>query len=151
MADASDNVVVGTTLSFNPSALLVLAARAPARVDEPEATSLAGALSLRAGRCDTIATTLTASGQGPGQSCSDCALACTRLLCENGIARLVDRASAALDADADRASLLIAATGRGVVGEQAELQSLDGSWVGALDAADHTSELGGDLSAVGAY
>ena len=151
MADASDNVVVGTTLSFNPSALLVLAARAPARMDEPEATSLAGALSLRAGRCDTIASTLTARGQVPGQSCAACALDCTRLLCEGGIARLVARASAALDADVDRASLRIAATGSAVVGEQAELQSLDGSWVGALDAADHTSELGGQLSAVGAY
>jgi hypothetical protein len=151
MADASDNVVVGTTLSFNPSALLVLAARAPASMDEPEATSLAGALSLRAGRCDTIAATLTASGQGPGQSCADCTLDCTRALCESGIERLVARASAALDADADRASLLIAATGLAAVGEQAELQSLDGSWVGALDAADHTSELGGELSAAGAY
>jgi hypothetical protein len=150
-ADASDNVVVGTTLRFNPSALLVLAALAPARMDEPGATSLAGALSLRAGRCDTIATTLTARGQVPGQSCAACALDCTRELCEGGIARLVARASAALDADADRASLRIAATGLAVVGEQAELTSLDGSWLGALDAADHTSELGGELSAVGAY
>jgi hypothetical protein len=148
MADAHDKVVLGTTFGFNPAALLVLAARDPAVADEPEATTLEGALAARDGRCETVTTTLTTNGQGIDQSCLPCDAACTRLLCERGLARLVARASAAL---ADGAELRIAATGSAEVGDEAELQALEGTWVGDLDAADTPSKLSGALSAEGDY
>jgi len=65
------------------------------------------------------------------------------------MARLVARASAALSEDL--AELQLAATGLAEVGEQAELQALIGSWVGALDAAGQASELAGELEAEGVY
>jgi hypothetical protein len=147
-ADADDKVVLGATLSFNPGALLVLAAREPAVADESDATALEGALALHRGRCDTVTATLTANGQGIDQSCLPCDVGCTRLLCERGLARLVGRASSSL---AGEAELRIAATGAAKVGEQAELQALEGTWVGDLDAADTPSELSGALSAEGDY
>jgi hypothetical protein len=148
MADAHDNVVLGATLGFNPAALLLLAAEEPALADEPDAESLEGALALRGGRCDTVTATLTANGQGVDQSCLPCDIACTRELCERGLARLVGRAA---DALVDGAELRLAATGVAEVGDQAELQTLVGTWVGDLDAADMPAELSGDMDAEGDY
>lgn len=149
MADAHDNVVLGASIRFNPGALLVLAAEDSATSAEPGATSVAQALALRDGRCDTVTATLTTNGQGVDQSCLPCGVACTRALCERAMGRLVLRASNAL-AD-DLAELRIAATGVAEVGDEAELEALTGSWVGALDAADRASELGGDVEASGDY
>jgi hypothetical protein len=69
------------------------------------------------------------------------------LLCLRGLERLVVRASNALDVE--RAELRLAATGAAEVGDQAELRALEGSWVGALDAANRSSELAGELLADG--
>jgi hypothetical protein len=146
-ADAHDNVSLGATIEFNPAALLVQSAADPAMNDVPEASSVAQALAIRGERCDTVTAALVARGQGPGQSCLGCDADCTRLLCERGLERLVVRASKALDAEP--ATLRVAATGSAEVGEQAELRTLDGSWVGALDAANRSSELTGELSAEG--
>jgi hypothetical protein len=143
-ADAHDNVVLGATLGFNPAALLLLAAEEPALADEPDADSLEGALALRRGRCDTVTATLTTNGQGVDQSCLPCDVACTRSLCERALARLVSRAS---DALADGATLRFAATGLAEVGDQAELRTLVGTWVGNLDAADMPAELSGEMEA----
>jgi hypothetical protein len=144
-ANARDNVTLGATIAFNPAALLVLAAGAPARSDESSASNVAEALALHGGRCQSVATSLTARGQAVGQSCVGCDEACTRMLCERGVARLVGRASDALALEP--AELRLAATGSAEVGEQAELETLDGSWVGALDAANRSSELAGELTA----
>jgi hypothetical protein len=144
-ADARDNVSLGATIEFNPAALLVLGAAEPATTDVPGASSVAEALALRGGRCDTVTAALVARGQGPGQSCLGCDAACTSMLCERGLERLVIRASDALAEEP--ATLRLAATGFAEVGEQAELRTLDGSWVGALDAANRASELAGDLEA----
>jgi hypothetical protein len=148
-ADARDNVTLGATIRFNPAALLVLGAAEPATSDVAEATSVAQALAIRGGRCDAVTTALVLRGQGPDQSCLGCDVACTRLLCERGLGRLVVRASNALDADSERAELRLAATGAAKVGDQAELRTLEGSWVGALDAANRSSELTGELAAEG--
>jgi hypothetical protein len=144
-ADADDKVSLGATIFFNPAALLVLSAREPATSDEPEASTVAETLALRGARCDTVTEVLTTHGQSVGQSCRGCDAACTRLLCEQGLDRLVSRAADAL-AD-DMAELRLAATGTAEVGTQAELRMLEGSWVGALDAANRSSDLAGDLSA----
>jgi hypothetical protein len=147
-ADAHDNVAFGGTLRFNPAALLVLAALEPALADEAGATTLEQALALRGERCEMVTATLTANGQGVDQSCLPCDVECTRELCERGLLRLVNRAVEAL---ADAAELQLAATGYAEVGEQAELETLEGSWVGNLDAANSPSELSGDVSAAGNY
>lgn len=146
-ADARDNVTLGATIDFNPAALLVLGAAEPATSDIPEATSVSQALAISGGRCDAVTAALVLRGQGPEQSCLGCDAACTRLLCERGLERLVVRAGNALDADTERAELRLAATGAAEVGDQAELRTLEGSWVGALDAANRSSELTGDLAA----
>jgi hypothetical protein len=148
-ADAGDNVVIGTTLSFNPSALLVLGARAPARAAVSGASTVASALALHDSRCATVATTLTSSGQGPGQSCTSCDLDCTRALCNRALSAIARRASSALASDP--AELRVGATGAAEVGEQAELQTLEGSWIGMMNAANTASEIGGALTARGAY
>jgi hypothetical protein len=148
-ADAHDNVVLGASIEFNPAALLVLAAEGPATSAEPRAASIAEALALRDGRCDTVTATLTSNGQGVDQSCLPCGIACTQGLCERAMGRLVLRASEALAGDL--AELRIAATGVAEVGDEAELEALSGSWVGALDAADRASELRGDVEASGDY
>ncbi|HEX6276959.1 MAG TPA: hypothetical protein VFZ53_28155 [Polyangiaceae bacterium] len=148
MADAHDNVVFGATLGFNPAALLLLAAEEPALTDEPDAESLEQALALHGGRCDTVTLTLTTNGQGVDQSCLPCDVDCTRLLCERGLARLVSRAS---DALVDGAELRLAATGVAEVGDQAELRTLVGTWVGDLDAADMPAEVSGEMEAEGDY
>jgi hypothetical protein len=144
-ADARDSVTLGATIDFNPAALLVLTARAPAKLDVPEASTVGDALALRGARCETVSATLIARGQAVGQSCLGCDADCTRLLCERGMERLVSRASGAL-AD-EPAALRLAATGAATVGDQAELETLDGSWVGALDAANRSSQLAGQLVA----
>jgi hypothetical protein len=143
-ADAHDNVSLGATFLFNPAALLVLSAREPATNDEPDASSLAEALALRGARCDAVTEVLTTHGQRVGESVVGCDAACTRQLCEEGLELLVTRAADAL-AD-EQAELRLAATGVAEVGSQAELRMLEGSWVGALDAANRSSELAGDLT-----
>jgi hypothetical protein len=143
-ADAHDNVALGATLEFNPAALLLLAAEEPALADEPSAASLDEALAYRDDRCDVVTATLTTNGQGIEQSCLDCDVECTRLLCQRGIARLVMQAFAELEGEAE---LRFAATGAAEVGDEAELVSLEGTWVGDLDAADMPSELSGMMSA----
>jgi hypothetical protein len=147
-ADAHDNVSLGATILFNPAAWLVLSAQDSATSDEPDASSVGEALALRGARCDAVTEVLTTHGQRVGESCVGCDVTCTRLLCEQGLELLVNRAANAL-AD-EQAELRLAATGAAEVGSQAELRALDGSWVGALDAANRSSELAGDLSAEGA-
>jgi hypothetical protein len=144
-ADPRDNVSLGTTIPFNPAALLVLTAEEPAIDDEPAASTLAEALALRGARCDTVTEVLTTHGQGLGLSCVACNAACTRALCERGLDQLVRRASSAL-AD-EPAELRLSAIGFAEVGSEAELRTLEGSWVGALDAANRSSDLAGDLAA----
>jgi hypothetical protein len=144
-ADPRDNVSLGATIPFNPAALLVLAAEEPATNAVPAGSTLAEALALRGARCDNVTQFLTTHGEGVGLSCVGCNAACTRALCERGLEALVSRASNAL-AD-EPAELRIAAIGSAEVGSEAELRVLDGSWVGALDAANRSSELAGDLAA----
>ena len=136
---------LGSIIEFNPAALLVLAAEEPATSDVPEASTLAQALTLRGARCDAVTEVLTSHGQGVGLSCVGCDATCTRRLCERGLEELVARAANAL-AD-DLAELQLVATGSAEVGNEAELRTLSGSWVGALDAANRASQLAGDLTA----
>jgi hypothetical protein len=148
-ADAADNVLIGTSFSFSAPALLVALAKQPAIAEVPASSSVAGALATLA-PCSQIADVLVEYGQadgvsytGCGANCS-CDLECTLALCEAGITSLVQRFA---DLDATQTSSIeIAATGRAVVGTNAELEGLsDGSWVGNLDVGSSAAQLSGSL------
>jgi hypothetical protein len=147
-ADAADQVLIGTDFTFSAPALLVALARRPATSEVPASMGVEDALSSLA-PCSQIAEVLVEFGQANGVSyagCDNacrCDLACTIALCEGGIASIV-QGIAALDANAT-SSGQIAATGHAIVGENAELAGLDGSWVGNLDIGGGTAQLTGSL------
>ena len=141
-ADAADNVLIGTGFSFSAPALLLSLAKGPATTEVPTSTSVDGALAALA-PCDAIAEVLVQYGQANGDSYTGCDLECTLALCEAGVGSLVER-FAALDPDAT-SSIDIAATGSAAVGRNAELEGLDGSWVGNLDVGSTAAQLTGSL------
>lgn len=147
-ADAADNVLIGTGFSFSAPALLIALAKEPAAAEVPESSSVDGAIATLA-PCSQIADVLVEYGQASGVSytgcdagCS-CDLECTRALCEAGVTSLVRR-FAELDPN-KTSSIEIAATGRAVVGTNAELEGLEGSWVGNLDVGSSAAQLTGSL------
>jgi hypothetical protein len=147
-ADAADKVLIGTDFTFSAPALLVALAKRPATSEVPTSTGVEDALSSLA-PCSQIAEVLVEFGQANGVSYTGCDtdcrcdLACTVALCEAGITSIV-RAIAALDEDGS-SSVQIAATGRAIVGANAELDGLDGSWVGNLDIEGGAAQLTGAL------
>lgn len=135
-----DDVFFGTTLSLDPSALLLGGAVAPATTEidgaETIAEALAGVLS-----CDAVATELVAHGTAASLTYPGCAESCARALCESALGTLVlEREEREEGADS---RLEIAASAAASVGAQAELEGFEGTWVGALILEDESTSIGG--------
>jgi hypothetical protein len=133
-AEPDDSVLVGLQLRFDPVGLVLGAATAPALAAETHAGGVGEALADSF--CDTVATVLVARGEAAKQSLIGCDLACTVELCGAGMAALLDAASAPAK---EPATLEIAVTGSGGVGDDANLTSLSGSWIGKLAVPDPTA------------
>jgi hypothetical protein len=130
----ADVVLVGMTLDFRPAQFLVASAREPAIAEHDGTESIGEALAALL-PCSAVAAALDES--------PDCAGDCASL-CQEGLELLVDRAAGA---PLELAKLVIAASGEVSVGSHAEIDALDGSWIGRLEYGDQTVDLGGDASA----
>ena len=127
-AATNDSVLIGMGMQFEPATLLLGAARAPALAEITDATSLAQALA-KAARCDVVADTLVSHGETADNSSGACDLACTKALCVKAVATLL--ATADLPSDTP-ATLDVALTAAGTVGDDAELVAFHGTWLGRL-------------------
>jgi hypothetical protein len=130
-AQADDTVLIGANVTFEPGALLLGAATAPAVREFPDVsdlTELTEALSL-ALPCKTVADTLVAYGESDKRSIAGCDQKCTEKLCRAGVSVLFSRTSEPAN---EAATLAIALTGGGGVGDDANLTALGGTWIGKL-------------------
>lgn len=139
-ADATDNVLVHLMLGFNPTALLVGAAQGAAVLEVDGAESVEEALAESV-PCGSVAETLVTYGSAS----LDCDAGCVEAACRDASAELVERAAAARAET--RASLDIAATGPASVGDDAQVESLTGTWVGKLDTSGSLVDVGGEAIA----
>ncbi|HTA94107.1 MAG TPA: hypothetical protein VK745_31225 [Polyangiaceae bacterium] len=145
-ADSSDTLLLGTQLSWLPSRLLTALAVAPALLEVPQALSVESALSDSAD-CALVAQTLIAHGTTPGSTAyAGCNESCVLDACNAAIAALWQNAS---DASGNvSATLSVTGTGAAVVGDDASVTSLSGSWVGQLQVGADTAPAAGPVSAV---
>lgn len=137
-AGADDRVVIGMSMALDPAAFLLAQALAPAQADVPDAEDLAGALAESA-PCGTVAAALVAAGVKRGRSTANCDADCTERLCDDAVGDLV----AALDTGSADATLDVALTASGTVGDDAELTSFSGRWLGRFTTPDGSSSLTG--------
>jgi hypothetical protein len=131
----ADSVLIGFSLEFAPSAFVVAAAEKPARAEVDGAESVAEALAALL-PCSAVAAALTTFG--------DCSADCREDLCVDALASLVERL-AALDMG-DVATLAVATSGDAAVGPNANLEALDGTWIGKLEYDEMTVDVGGSAS-----
>jgi hypothetical protein len=134
-----DRVIFGSTLTLDPSLLLMGGALAPARTEVDGSESLAEALASQLS-CDAVAGELVARGVAAGLSYPGCDQACIRSSCESAVAALVTELS---ERDESEASLTIAASTGATVGSAAELVGLEGTWVGSLANEGEETAVGG--------
>ena len=140
-ASADDSVVIGFSMSVAPATFLLAGATAPALAAVTGATDLASALA-GAVPCSLVADTLAALGSKSSRALPDCGKdsACAQQMCENAVSALVTQA---LASDTAPASLDVALTASGSVGDSAELTSFTGQWLGRLTTDDGPSSLTG--------
>jgi hypothetical protein len=144
-ADSNDVLLIGTTLGFIPSRLVTALAAAPASAEFPQATSVAAALAQSVD-CSLVAQTLLAHGAIAGSTAyTGCDQACTETACQNAVAALWQNASNS--SGSASASLSFTGTGAAVVGDDASIASVSGSWIGELELGADTSAASGALNA----
>jgi hypothetical protein len=123
-----DDVFFGTTLSLDPSLLIMGGALAPARTEVDGSETLAGSLASLLS-CDAVAGELVARGVAASVSYAGCDRECARSECESAIEELVTELE---ERDEPEGSLEIAVGAAATVGPEAELVGLEGTWVGSL-------------------
>jgi len=144
-AESNDTVLLGMDLDWAPSRLVTALAVAPALLEFPEATSAELALSLSVD-CALVSQVLLAYGVGPGSTAfASCDADCAVNLCRNALASAWNQAQ--LSSGAELATLSVTAAGPAQVGDEAQVTSLSGSWVGELRTAQGTALVSGALSA----
>jgi hypothetical protein len=144
-ADSSDTLLLGTELRWVPSRLVTALAEAPALLEYPAATSVAEALALSVD-CQLVSNVLLTYGQNAGSALYlGCDASCGMKTCSLALTNIWKRAT--LASGTDTASLRVTATGDAVVGDEAEITQLLGSWVGELADGDSTAAASGALSA----
>ncbi|MEP7051817.1 MAG: hypothetical protein ABJB12_15745 [Pseudomonadota bacterium] len=144
-SDTSDTVLIGTELHWVPSRLMVALAAPPALMEFPSATSAPDALALSVD-CALVARTLLAHGATPGAAVyPTCDESCALRACTTGINALWDAASNA--SDGALAVLGVTAAGTAQVGDEAEVVSLHGSWLGTLTQGEASASASGALVA----
>ncbi|HEX2672003.1 MAG TPA: hypothetical protein VHM25_14070, partial [Polyangiaceae bacterium] len=144
-ADSSDTVLLGMELSWEPSRLVTALALAPARVEFPEADSVADALALSVD-CAQVGQVLLAAGSSPGVvAFASCDQSCAVSACRSAVATAWARAQQSSDTESD--SLSVTATAQATVGDDARATTLSGSWVGVLSTTGGDAQVSGALSA----
>ena len=145
-ADSSDTLLLGTDLRWVPSRLVTALASDPALQDVPGTSTLEAALADTVD-CELVGKVLLVYGAAPGSSIhSSCDEACATSTCVGAVAALWQRARNASGSTV--AELSVTATGTAQVGDQAEVTSLHGSWVGQLVIGAEAAPVSGALSAV---
>ncbi len=143
-ADSSDTLLLGSELSWLPSRLATALAEPPALLEFPQATTVEGALTLSVD-CTLVANVLVVYGSSPGTLYGSCDQACAVSACASAVASAWSKARNASGNSA--ATLGFTATGTATVGDEAEITSLHGSWVGELVIGDSHATGSGALSA----
>jgi hypothetical protein len=138
-AGADDRIVLGMSMTLNPTEFLLAEALGPASSEVDGAASLTVALGETV-PCSTVAATLVAHGALKNQSIKDCNAECTEQICVDAVQNLTD---AALDADEGKWTLDVALTASGTVDADARLASFSGRWLGRLTTTDGASNLTG--------
>jgi hypothetical protein len=144
-ADSSDTLLLGTELSFVPSQLVTALAILPATTEIPQALSVETALAESVD-CSLVGATLLAHGTAVGSAAyQGCDETCAANACISAIAALWLQA---IDASGSSiASLTVTGTGTTLVGDDASITSLTGSWVGQLQIGTDSAAAAGALSA----
>ncbi len=137
VAGADDRVVMGMSMTVDPTAFLLAEAAGPALTEFPDATSLTLALAESL-PCSTVAEVIT-QAHSKGDPWSNDA-ASTEQLCIDAVQTLT---YAALDAGGAESSLDVALTASGSVGDHAELTSFSGRWLGHFTTPDGSISLTG--------
>ena len=144
-ADSSDTLLLGTELTWLPSRLVTALAEPAALLEFPDASNLESALAMSVD-CTLVAQVLLAYGASPGSALyGTCGQSCALSTCASAVASAWMKARNA--SGSDLATLGFTATGAAVVGDEAEVTSLHGSWVGELVIGDTHATGSGALSA----
>jgi len=144
-ADSNDTVLLGMTLTWQPSRLVTALAVAPALLEVPIATSVEDALA-RAVDCAQIADVLVTSGTSPGVAAfASCDESCTLSACQRAVAAAWSRAQSS--SGAEIATLSVTASGTAEIGDDARATALSGSWLGDLQTDSGKAPVSGALSA----
>ena len=123
----NDVLSISGNVSIVPSQLACLAADQRAQADVPQATGVA----------DALVTTMDCAGLGNalaqgGYAFGTCDGVCAGDLCSTAIANLWTAASASLSKTSDTLTLSISVAAPVTVGDAADVQSYNGSWVGTF-------------------
>lgn len=142
-AEAGDKVVLGATLSWQPSRLLL--ALLEERASDGDTTEgdpvLEGVID-----CSMVADLIGAAGQLPPDPTESCNNECARELCVKALSELWANAVETQE-DAQPATLALSATGTAQVNDVAEPVSFVGSWVGQLSTSFSQTSTSGTVSA----
>lgn len=144
-ADSSDTLLLGTELTWLPSRLVAALAGAQALLEVRTAATAEDALAQTVD-CELVTRTLLATSGNAGTIYPECDERCVSQACVSAVAAIWKRLRDA--SGSATAALSITATGMARVGENAEIASLTGAWVGQLVSAAGTAAASGSLSAV---
>jgi len=138
-ADPDDTVLLGTTLFFAPSRLATAVAVLPAKAAAPSASNVPSALAALLD-CQTVGATLA----GTGDAYPGCDASCAEALCEAGLEAMWNDARNASVGTAG--TLVIAATGKAGVDDNARPAAFSGSWIGSFNSGSGTLAVSGPAS-----
>lgn len=140
-AEAGDTVLLGSTVTWSPSLLLMRLASAAA--DEAEVNGIERtALMSSLVDCPSVAQALKEAGVSdvpfPG-----CTVECARALCESAMAGLWGELESASVERSENSTLVLSATGAAAIDDQARLLGFEGSWVATLGSPITTVSMTG--------
>jgi hypothetical protein len=145
-AGPDDTIVLSTHLYFFSSTLLTRLAEPDVLDAYPDADSVGAALAT-ALDCSALGNELASAGNDPQLAFSGCDADCLTALCRSALDTVWQRARQATAAAP--VQIDVAATGKGWVGDSAELAGMKGNWVGQLLSGDSEAPIttGGLLEA----
>jgi hypothetical protein len=143
-ADSNDNLLLSAELGWVPSLLVTGLASAPAIAAYPSATTVESALAQVAD-CALTASVALANGTSPGLAAyTGCDETCVETACTQALGALWQNARNASGSEA--ATLTVIVTGASEVGDEANVVSTQGSWVGKLTVGDTSASADGPFS-----
>lgn len=141
-AGPDDMIVLSTHVYFFSSTLATRLAETDVLASYTGATSVSGALA-EALDCSALGGELSAAGNDPLLAFSGCAADCLTALCESALEVVWQRAREATGVTP--VDIHVAATGKGWVGDAAELAGVTGNWVGQIVNGEEPPTMTGGL------